>query len=67
MTRQTTRLDCVGIGSFAQGIAVLNASARPYVYQLTDRARITIPANDGLVVEVRATHQSSAMITNEGK
>jgi len=53
--------------SFGNGIAVLNASARPYVYQLTDRARITIPANDGLVVEVRASHQSSVMVTNEGK
>ena len=49
--------------SFAHGIAVLNVSARPYVYRLTDMSRITIKPNDGLVVEVRPT----GFFTNVGK
>jgi len=35
MTRQTTRLDCVGIGSFAQGIAhVHRVLADAYIHEL---------------------------------
>lgn len=49
--------------SFAHGIAVLNMSAKPYVYRMTDASRITIQPNDGLVVEVRSTGH----FTNAGR
>jgi hypothetical protein len=52
---------------FEHSIAVLNMSARPYVYQLTDMQRITIQANDGLVVEVRTDRRSTTFISNVGK
>ena len=53
--------------SFAHGIAVLNLSDKPYAYRLTDTSRITIKANDGLVVEVRTDRRSTTFISNAGK